>query len=164
MSLVVPPEHGSSPLARGTAPGSTPSATARRFIPAGAGNSSCCSQKKLSNTVHPRWRGEQRGARGVGECQRGSSPLARGTVFQVGAGSESGRFIPAGAGNSNPGRGVPGFGAVHPRWRGEQIDGSGRSSTSTGSSPLARGTANYVGIVARMPRFIPAGAGNSSCP
>ena len=30
------------------------------------------------------------------------------------------RFIPAGAGNSNPGQGDSNAGTVHPRWRGEQ--------------------------------------------
>ncbi len=51
--------------------------------------------------------------------------------------------------------------AVYPRWRGEH----GLVGTSTtyadGLSPLARGTPFGLKAVALMPRFIPAGAGNT---
>ena len=50
---------GSSPLARGTVSAFSPSENSRRFIPAGAGNSSHWSACRHATTVHPRWRGEQ---------------------------------------------------------------------------------------------------------
>ena len=71
------------------------------------------------------------------------------------------RFIPAGAGNS--GRVVPDqrHAAVHPRWRGEQGARISPRTTSSGSSPLARGTGQSGPLFATFLRFIPAGAGNS---
>ena len=71
----------------------------------------------------------------------GSSPLARGTERVRRAANSLGRFIPAGAGNSNNHRSVAGQIAVHPRWRGEQGTKSAAAARNCGSSPLARGTA-----------------------
>ena len=49
----------------------------------------------------------------------GLSPLARGTRYKIHSIDELGRFIPAGAGNTN-GKPRNGSGAlVYPRWRGE---------------------------------------------
>ena len=94
---------GSSPLARGTPVKAGRWAFERRFIPAGAGNTTPAPTVRRSIPVHPRWRGEH----GVAELEftpgGGSSPLARGTL-DVGLGQlvES-RFIPAGAGNTYAG-------------------------------------------------------------
>ena len=51
----------------------------------------------------------------------GSSPLARGTGTARRKAASAGRFIPAGAGNSDNPRSIAGQIAVHPRWRGEQM-------------------------------------------
>ena len=95
-----PQAGGSSPLARGTERKSRFGDGQKRFIPAGAGNSTALSLANSQASVHPRWRGEQ--------CRQ-----QRQCVAQV-------RFIPAGAGNrlcfTQVFRETP----VHPRWRGEQ--------------------------------------------
>ena len=54
------------------------------------------------------------------------------------------------------------FVAVHPRWRGEHFSTARTISAYSGSSPLARGTRGEHGVVPVCPRFIPAGAGNTT--
>ena len=132
---------GSSPLARGTG---KPSELAVRQPP-----------------VHPRWRGEQAASRARDTAESGSSPLARGTGGDGCSEFRYQRFIPAGAGNSGSAPRSELTLEVHPRWRGEQNDGSCVGAGATGSSPLARGTGNDCCTHRRVVRFIPAGAGNS---
>jgi len=72
-----------------------------------------------------------------------------------------GRFIPASAGNTFSSASEGGFLSVHPRERGEHIDKQRHGSTSSGSSPRARGTHTLDLGVAVRPRFIPASAGNT---
>ena len=179
-----PPWNGSSPLARGTHGVGGLQLGALRFIPAGAGNTTPTGWTRCARSVHPRWRGEHGGAQGRG-CPRarfipagagntrrqasspkastvhprwrgehlsdfpvildlrGSSPLARGT--RPGKSTEARRT------------------AVHPRWRGEHMMCSTCSGAGGGSSPMARGTQAYSENTALHIRFIPAGAGNTSC-
>ena len=76
---VCPVDYGSSPRARGTlclAPGWR---LVRRFIPAGAGNTSDGQRQGLAVPVHPRGRGEHWSAEIVMTMLTGSSPRARGT-------------------------------------------------------------------------------------
>ena len=76
----------------------------------------------------------------------------------------TGRFIPAGAGNTfrnaKEALGV----TVYPRWRGEHSVHALLDPAAYGLSPLARGTpsGNVPGSTGR--RFIPAGAGNTRSP
>ncbi len=135
----------------------------QRFIPAGAGNTRRYPPGSSASAVHPRWRGEH-----LMECAAcnggaGSSPLARGTLPEVVEQEPPVRFIPAGAGNTPPCASASSASAVHPRWRGEHISHTRRCALYVGSSPLARGTHLHPGIVSPVPRFIPAGAGNT-CP
>ncbi len=51
--------------------------------------------------------------------------------------------------------------AVYPRWRGEHSGRAGLVSGDVGLSPLARGTPQILLLNWRLPRFIPAGAGNT---
>ncbi|UYA58654.1 hypothetical protein NAL19_387 [Pectobacterium sp. F1-1] len=51
-------------------------------------------------SVYPRWRGEHTVSRRSRVSLVGLSPLARGTPVNVAAHDSSGRFIPAGAGNT----------------------------------------------------------------
>ena len=156
-----------------------------RFIPAGAGNTSCSAVSAPSVSVHPRRRGEhsrrcclrcsRRGSspqargtlRGCGVRGRGwhrplgSSPQARGTLYDRSLGSSLARFIPAGAGNTWSSPLARGLVTVHPRRRGEHVDLGNPDKTAAGSSPQARGTPHPTGRVPRPCRFIPAGAGNT---
>ena len=69
--------------------------------------------------VYPRWRGELIYSK-PSECIPGGlSPLARGTPHTMPAPVRRGRFIPAGAGNSNHVLARPRPVSVYPRWRGE---------------------------------------------
>ena len=91
----------------------------------------------------------------------GLSPLARGTPARTMAGSIPIRFIPAGAGNTDPARLPRLVLAVYPRWRGEHLIATQAEVEAYGLSPLARGTPlrHFRGLGG--PRFIPAGAGNT---
>ena len=115
--------------------------------------------------VHPRWRGEHMPNLNDKRATGGSSPLARGTLVEVGGLTLGCRFIPAGAGNTCwLGLSVASF-SVHPRWRGEHVRDTGTEGHWAGSSPLARGTLPCLGRLIVTMRFIPAGAGNTRrCP
>ena len=116
-SASTPP--GSSPQARGTRRETKPKDGRKRFIPAGAGNTQDATAPTATKPVHPRRRGEHcavsRGSRRF--C--GSSPQARGTQIRPLLRIFVGRFIPAGAGNTNVTFGLAASYAVHPRRRGE---------------------------------------------
>ena len=109
----------------------------------------------------PRGRGEHCD-RVVHDCTPcGSSPRARGTREHGRAVSRTGRFIPAGAGNTFKSPGFISNVAVHPRGRGEHASFSACSCSVSGSSPRARGTPIYHRPACAGDRFIPAGAGNT---
>ena len=152
---------GSSPLARGTGGTARDAPSTGRFIPAGAGNRDRQRVPRLWRAVHPRWRGEQVCVICSFFVGSGSSPLARGTDPGQRLAHVLSRFIPAGAGNSwrLPAAGIAV--AVHPRWRGEQALPWSTRRFHLGSSPLARGTGDWIDPSMTMRRFIPAGAGNS---
>ena len=92
----------------------------------------------------------------------GSSPQARGTRQERGRGITALRFIPAGAGNTQYGKGHDAMSSVHPRRRGEHWMLIRGQSAGSGSSPQARGTPPSFISNRRMLRFIPAGAGNTA--
>ncbi|SUF97023.1 Domain of uncharacterised function (DUF2825) [Salmonella enterica] len=152
---------GLSPLARGTPRFSISRISARRFIPAGAGNTSLKTKELRSTPVYPRWRGEHGTFRGQRKCITGLSPLARGTQTGARTCTEDMRFIPAGAGNtlSQPMRQMRL--TVYPRWRGEHSTRARIRRFVSGLSPLARGTLCGILQYRRGMRFIPAGAGNT---
>ena len=152
---------GSSPLARGTPPGATPTTTGRRFIPARAGNTHRQGRKVWFVTVHPRSRGEHRSARRCASWVPGSSPLARGTQSGKVLLDRDIRFIPARAGNTSFVRARDWCSPVHPRSRGEHRVEDATHASIPGSSPLARGTPEGVDVRLQVGRFIPARAGNT---
>ena len=98
----------------------------------------------------------------VTACPGGLSPLARGTLHKNQREELCSRFIPAGAGNSHHDARATRQGSVYPRWRGELISPGISCSRGRGLSPLARGTRPSPVFRSCRPRFIPAGAGNSS--
>ena len=156
-----PSPDGSSPLARGTHLQEQPVLVIVRFIPARAGNTRATRRPWLSSPVHPRSRGEHGPPPRLDEHITGSSPLARGTHDCRAGLLESGRFIPARAGNTRlPGR-LARERSVHPRSRGEHAASRSISRYRTGSSPLARGTPLIHRIAPSTHRFIPARAGNT---
>ena len=152
---------GSSPRGRGTRLPSVFRWRARRFIPAGAGNSSVSWEHGGGDTVHPRGGGELICAVSVLHGPAGSSPRGRGTRCQLCRQRKRRRFIPAGAGNSHPERGTPPWSTVHPRGGGELIPTALAVSDWDGSSPRGRGTLGDGRAAQLSRRFIPAGAGNS---
>ncbi len=119
-----------------------------RSIPAHAGNTSLSSIRPLRWPVHPRSRGEH--------------------VVDTRCLRRFLRSIPAHAGNTPPWpprwSSVP----VHPRSRGEHASFSGNVVSSSGPSPLTRGTRGCRPRVPAAGRSIPAHAGNtpnaSDCP
>ena len=155
---------GSSPQARGT-PGRRPHRRHhRRFIPAGAGNTSWTVHTSRGPSVHPRRRGEHIEQDLRQAAVDGSSPQARGTRQRASRRQVTKRFIPAGAGNTPRGCPPAQCGPVHPRRRGEHLERSAIGLRIAGSSPQARGTQRGADLKGADLRFIPAGAGNTPPP
>ena len=153
---------GSSPLARGTHTDNVLSLVGIRFIPARAGNTTQVLGLAASAAVHPRSRGEHWMNRRRMSPSCGSSPLARGTLIGQSCLNVRPRFIPARAGNTWTGGTHPRKPSVHPRSRGEHMDGWYSPAQAIGSSPLARGTPGMHLDVGEPVRFIPARAGNTA--
>ena len=110
---------GSSPRGRGTPRARPRWATARRFIPARAGNTNCRCRCARSRSVHPRAGGEHRCPARRAFSVFGSSPRGRGTPHDHMEVAPLPRFIPARAGNTFPYSASSSPGAVHPRAGGE---------------------------------------------
>ncbi len=110
---------GSSPRARGTHGDPQGPRRRRRFIPACAGNTSFRPRSPGWRSVHPRVRGEHLVKFPGPWIEVGSSPRARGTRPQRGAGTVRQGFIPACAGNTVMVQPRTLSCAVHPRVRGE---------------------------------------------
>ena len=110
---------GLSPLARGTPFLALFPFLLRRFIPAGAGNTSTLSITTDREPVYPRWRGEHPFIFVSSWRDLGLSPLARGTRTKYPSLNPRRRFIPAGAGNTIETFHAIKQAAVYPRWRGE---------------------------------------------
>ncbi len=155
-------QGGSSPRVRGTPAPLQYDGRNFRFIPAGAGNADKSNTMLAVMSVHPRGCGERIFRNRNNGAVGGSSPRVRGTLYQCGDDRNSGRFIPAGAGNAPPFLPEHGCRPVHPRGCGERVYRIGKRQHAAGSSPRVRGTRQrLVGHVADL-RFIPAGAGNAS--
>ena len=155
---------GSSPHTRGTQPNKEFCKSAKRFIPAYAGNAVHGFARIGKLLVHPRIRGERRASRSSRTGRAGSSPHTRGTRRFYRPQSQMTRFIPAYAGNVSPCWAARRRQAVHPRIRGERDYLRFRARGTVGSSPHTRGT-RYLSIGGWYGlRFIPAYAGNAHWP
>ena len=117
--------------------------------------------RSTPRAVHPRSRGEHISPAFSPLPSTGSSPLARGTLGGDDAAVVGRRFIPARAGNTGGCSAAPAPFSVHPRSRGEHHTVHGVPDPLAGSSPLARGTREVVGVAVQAGRFIPARAGNT---
>ncbi len=136
------PSAGSSPRVRGTPSDRLIANEEWRFIPARAGNTCPSSMPCPAVAVHPRACGEH--------------------ADRAAAGGAGSRFIPARAGNTRGGASGGRGPAVHPRACGEHDLGCVGRHDVCGSSPRVRGTRLPGRAPFRLPRFIPARAGNTT--
>ncbi len=153
--------YGLSPLARGTPGANCSHPRNRRFIPAGAGNTTGLYGIWFYIPVYPRWRGEHWMQQSEEARMAGLSPLARVTLAHLTDDNARLRFIPAGVGNTARWLPTTGQPSVYPRWRGEHVLIAVVTVGICGLSPLARGTHAKGRRDAVRERFIPAGAGNT---
>ena len=134
---------GSSPLSRGIRCGYEVISVRTGIIPALAGNTSFSPIPSDTTWDHPRSRGEYAATTVLLAASAGSSPLSRGIPTPQNRTTETGRIIPALAGNTGTpttSRQLPGD---HPRSRGEYKLEHCACCHETGSSPLSRGILRY---------------------
>ena len=156
-----PRPDGSSPRTRGTHSRIIVKSLHARFIPAHAGNTMGAVYRAQKRTVHPRARGEHFEIIETDQPRTGSSPRTRGTRTTTATIPFNSRFIPAHAGNTAPSHIIHICPSVHPRARGEHIQGAQIGQTLSGSSPRTRGTPGKRWTRSTVWRFIPAHAGNT---
>ena len=135
-----PDSGGSSPRARGTPNVDRSPVLAVRLIPARAGNTQASRSAANHTTAHPRARGEHTAVLVAALGPSGSSPRARGTLFDKRIRRGWLQLIPARAGNTRSIWCSAAPGTAHPRARGEHDFRPIGISVETGSSPRARGT------------------------
>ena len=152
---------GSSPRGRGTQPTSDRRYHGIRFIPAWAGNTSSMRIGNTGHTVHPRVGGEHASVSTRTSFVNGSSPRGRGTLRPCSRRTDSSRFIPAWAGNTQPPSSARFRRTVHPRVGGEHLIDLLTAKGNNGSSPRGRGTLRAGVVDDELYRFIPAWAGNT---
>ncbi len=153
---------GSSPRVRGTRKNPRHADENGRFIPACAGNTALGNPLATAAAVHPRVCGEHKVCISHSTLISGSSPRVRGTHKIVSEIKESGRFIPACAGNTNPTHPRSDQSPVHPRVCGEHRVTDVEVGNAAGSSPRVRGTRADPACARVRSRFIPACAGNTA--
>ena len=150
---------GSSPLARGLPRRRLRDDRAGRIIPARAGFTcsprSCCG----GGRDHPRSRGVYFSIAARDFRVSGSSPLARGLRLAVRRLPPPPGIIPARAGFTLEKISAEDETGDHPRSRGVYDLRPGRTASSPGSSPLARGLRSRTHRKERPVRIIPARAG-----
>ena len=150
---------GSSPLARGLPRHWPLRAGHVGIIPARAGFTNPCTDRRERAADHPRSRGVYADATMRGAMTVGSSPLARGLLDLGVQGGQAARIIPARAGFTHRG----GLDRVacqdHPRSRGVYGDWIATAADAAGSSPLARGLLRVDLPEPGLHRIIPARAG-----
>ncbi len=155
------PEWGSSPLARGGHRVPRGSVAWPGLIPARAGRTCCMTGSHLGHGAHPRSRGADREHGTILSRSQGSSPLARGGPEYMSVCPTREGLIPARAGRTCVGSWLVGVGGAHPRSRGADTVCTGQLSTTSGSSPLARGgPREWLGVTGEW-RLIPARAGRT---
>ena len=152
---------GSSPHARGTHLPGGHGSPGRGIIPACAGNTDIRTLGYDPYKDHPRMRGEHCDYCVCMLSIWGSSPHARGTLFDAQKIVELPGIIPACAGNTSSICRPSSSLGDHPRMRGEHFTVINIAAPFTGSSPHARGTRTNVLCYRYWAGIIPACAGNT---
>ena len=130
---------GSSPLARGLPPRTTPPPTRQRIIPARAGFTTPRRPGHAAQGDHPRSRGVYAPTSTTRAGDRGSSPLARGLQAAEQAGAAAEGIIPARAGFTWGSVATTALSRDHPRSRGVYVDGGAGHSGGGGIIPARAG-------------------------
>ena len=152
--------EGPSPRARGIQETRSMTRSEPGSIPASAGNPRRWRRRSCSGAVHPRERGESSTAVQRSGAFTGPSPRARGILQRHGPLRRPRRSIPASAGNpSRPGAPARST-RVHPRERGESVQGRNGRELAEGPSPRARGIRPSGRDDRHRAGSIPASAGN----
>ena len=153
------PKRGSSPLARGLRDALHCQHHWQGIIPARAGFTAGESENAMPNQDHPRSRGVYWDAGVTERGHKGSSPLARGLLYDEFIIEKGYGIIPARAGFTSV-RMRAGQGRKdHPRSRGVYAANPAAAAAEPGSSPLARGLPTISSPRSSPHRIIPARAG-----
>ena len=156
--------QGSSPLARGLPEILHSRHECSRIIPARAGFTAQSGSRPAPRRDHPRSRGVYISGSVHLNRSTGSSPLARGLPVQHPYNHSRRGIIPARAGFTLPHH--PGTWSVgdHPRSRGVYPSVQADCNDPAGSSPLARGLLQDLGLAPEKTGIIPARAGFTCWP
>ena len=150
---------GSSPLSRGIRVGEHGRPGFARIIPALAGNTAVRHASVWNPSDHPRSRGEYRDYPAWMSDTLGSSPLSRGILSPSNNSGQTGRIIPALAGNTCSTCANPKEWWDHPRSRGEYQEVERTLTGYAGSSPLSRGIPAVLERPSGAPRDHPRSRG-----
>ena len=153
---------GSSPRMRGTRRARFAESIPRGIIPAYAGNTSMSAIGSPTHWDHPRVCGEHVSDHSLPSLVTGSSPRMRGTRWSWLVICLPPGIIPAYAGNTSCGSGLPLGSRDHPRVCGEHNGEQHESPLQAGSSPRMRGTRFGGWRPYLHAGIIPAYAGNTS--
>ena len=159
-----PPGHGSSPRARGAPAQADALGEGRGIIPACAGSTVAVSGAGPEPADHPRVRGEHCRMNRPSRSITGSSPRARGALYDRRPGFGVSGIIPACAGSTTRGFPPTTVRRDHPRVRGEHGPRLLRHQECRGSSPRARGAHRHRRARRLPPGIIPACAGSTPAP
>ena len=132
------------------------------LIPAHAGKTVDVHVGAVAVEAHPRSRGENHFAHGVGFRSGGSSPLTRGKLVGEPLDEYPSGLIPAHAGKTLCQRRSRCPRWAHPRSRGENKPPGLSATLFMGSSPLTRGKLTYGAAAGNWVGLIPAHAGKTT--
>ncbi len=150
---------GPSPLTRGSLDRRLTDTARTGSIPAHAGQPCTCAWTPAPAWVHPRSRGAAKLRRHCARRTNGPSPLTRGSRGRLSSQAGGRGSIPAHAGQPTSVGLAVRISRVHPRSRGAAfVTGFSKTSTS-GPSPLTRGSPDRADKSARRQGSIPAHAG-----
>ena len=155
------PAEGSSPLTRGKHGLLVHAGHVRGLIPAHAGKTIFCALFFGRIRAHPRSRGENSAHIRRLRRRRGSSPLTRGKLDELGVIAAHAGLIPAHAGKTTQDAYTALCKRAHPRSRGENRTRGIEVPGFQGSSPLTRGKLGPAHVGVGSKGLIPAHAGKT---